>query len=93
MVEDSEAVRIFSPGTARVLWIIAVAVVGLSLAIRLWDWALMGGYWTTIIGSLGMFLLVVGYAVMRSRGRLSAVLQVTAMVLIIADLTLILRRR
>ena len=92
MDDGSEAVRIFSPRTGRVLWIIAIVVVSLSLALRLWDWARMGGDWTTILGSLGIFLLVVGFAIMRSRGRLSAVLQVLGLVLITADMIMTFRR-
>jgi hypothetical protein len=92
MDNDSEAVRIFSPGTGRVLWIIAIVVVSLSLAFNLWYWARIGGDWTTILGPLGMFLLVVGYSIMRSRRRLSAVLQVIGLGLITADMILTLRR-
>ena len=92
MDNDSEEVRIFSPRTGRVLWIIAIVVVSLSLAFRLWDWAGMGGHWTTILGALGTFLLVVGFALVRSRGRLSAVLQIVGLVLMTADMILTLRR-
>jgi len=92
MDNDSEAVRIFSPGTGRVLWVIAIAVVGLSLAFSLWSWARRGEGWTTNIGPLGTFLLVAGFAAVRSRGRLAAVLQVVGLVLITADMIMTLRR-
>ena len=92
MGDDLEPIPIFSPRTARVLWIIAAVVVGLSLALNLWGWARAGRGWTTLLGPLGVFLLVVSYPIMRSRARLYAVLQVMALGFMTAALILTLRQ-
>jgi hypothetical protein len=92
-MSNSEPIPLFSPTTVRTLRIIAVAVVGFSLALNLWGWLSRGYHWTTLLGPIGMLLLIVSFAVVRTRGRLYLVLQLIGMGLLIADIILILRRR
>ena len=92
MDNNSESMALFSPTTARTLWIITVAFAVILLALNLWGWALRGYAWTTFLGPVGLLLLIVSYPLVRSRGRLYLILQVMAMGLLIADLILMLRR-
>lgn len=92
MDNNSESISLFSPKTSRTLWIIAIAIGGFSLALNFWGWAYRGYHWTTFLGPVGMLLLMISYLIVRSHRRLYPVLQVIAMGLLIADLTLILKR-
>jgi hypothetical protein len=91
MDNNSESVPLFSSTTARTLWVIAVAVAGFTLVLNLWGWARRGYDWTALLGTVGILLLVVSYVIGRSRGRLYLVLQMIAIGLLIADLSLMLR--
>ena len=92
MDDHSESISLFSPTTSRTLWIIVGALGGLSLALNFWGWARRGYHWTTFLGPVGMLLLMTSYLIVRSHKWLCFVLQVIAAGLLIADLTLILRR-
>ena len=92
MDNHSEPIPLFSPTTARMLWIVTVAFAGCLLALNLWGWARREYAWTTFLGPVGILLLMISYPLIRSRGRLYLALQVMAMGLLIADLILILQR-
>jgi hypothetical protein len=86
MDATSEQVSIFSPAAARVLWIIAVAVAGISFVLNLWIWARTRQDWTTLLAPAGYLAIIGGFSFIRSRVRLYAVLQVIGIVLILAGL-------
>jgi hypothetical protein len=91
MVDDTEPIRLFSPKTARALWITAIAIGGLTLALNVWAWAGRGYAWTIFLGPVGLLLLLVSYPLVRSRQRLYLALQALAAGLLVADLVLIVK--
>ncbi len=91
MGDSAQPISLFSPRTARALWVIGVTLGVFVLALNFWGWAHRGYSWTTFLGPVGMLLLVAGYPVVRSRPKLYLVFQVVGIILLIASTVLILR--
>lgn len=94
MSKNYEAIPLFSPATARALWVAGITLGFVSLSFSLWGWLSRGQDWTTVLGPLGVltFILAARGVMGGTRGRLYPALWAAGAALLAVDVVLKIAR-